>query len=237
LRREHEEMSPNEIAPCSKNIKTYWAQHRRLILKAGIIYRKWEGIDKQPTYWQMLLPNRYRELCIELAHKGPVQGHRGIRKTQEEVQKFAYWVGWKGDVEKYILACENCARYMRGNPTRRAPLQKALVGEPLERVALDITGPHPKSKMGNIWILTVLDLFSKWALAFPIKNHEAVTISKLLIEKVFTVYGTPKQLLTDQGKEFESKLMGELCQRFDIEKLRCVSYKPSTNGGCDRTIS
>ena len=54
-------------------------------------------------------------------------------------------------------------------------------GAPWERVGIDITGPHPKSTRGNIYMLTVMDYFSKWADAFPIRNQEASTIAKVLL--------------------------------------------------------
>ena len=234
LKKEEREISPNEIFPCSRTVKLYWTQKDRLILKEGVIYRKWESEKDDLIHWQVIPPHSYRNEIISLAHEGPLNGHIGILKTQIKIQKFAYWVGWKNDVEKFILTCENCARYFRGKPVRRAPLQIALVGESFERVALDITGPHPRSRKGNVWILTILDIFSKWALAFPIRHHDAITVSKILIEKVFTTYGTPRQLLSDRGKEFESHLMMELCKQFEIEKLRTVSYKPSTNGAIER---
>ena len=235
LRRlEVEEIPVNEISSSSRVVKLYWTQKDRLELKDGVLYRRWEGENNSINHWQIIPPADYQNKVIALFHDGMTNCHTGIKKTQEKIQKFAYWVGWKKDVEKYILSCEECARYFRGKPSYRAPLQIALVGEPFERISLDITGPHPRSRLGNVWILTIIDLFTKWAMAFPIRNHEATTVAKILIDKVFTSFGTPLQILTDRGKEFESRLLGELCKQFEIEKLRTVSYKPSTNGGIER---
>ena len=73
-------------------------------------------------------------------------------------------------------------------------------GAPWERVGIDITGPHPKSTRGNIYMLTVMDYFSKWADAFPIRNQEASTIAKVLVDRVFAHFGAPIQILTDRCK-------------------------------------
>ena len=113
-------------------------------------------------------------------------------------------------------------------------MQVAPVGEPWERVAIDITGPHPVSKAGNRFILTVLDHFSKWTEAFPLRNHEAVTVARVLADQVFARFGIPRQLLSDRGAEFEGSLMKELCLALEIEKLRTTAYKPSTNGALER---
>ena len=113
-------------------------------------------------------------------------------------------------------------------------MQRAPVGEPWERLAIDITGPHPRSRNGFTYILTGIDLFTKWAFAFPVRNHEAVTVAHVLVDRVFAVFGIPAQILSDRGAEFESKLMKEICGALDIEKLRTTSYKPSTNGCVER---
>jgi Integrase core domain len=150
------------------------------------------------------------------------------------VQLKAYWVGWSQDVERYHRACAPCATYHRGTLKRQGPLQRAPVGEPWERLAIDVTGPHPKSRNGFVYIVTVLDLFTKWAFAVPTRNHEATTVAAVLVDKVFAMFGMPAQLLSDRGPEFEGKLMRELCKAMEIDKLRTTSYKPSTNGAIER---
>jgi hypothetical protein len=40
--------------------------------------------------------------------------------------------------------------------------------------------------------------------------------------------------LSDQGKEFDSGLIHELCKRLEINKIRTSAYKPSTNGATER---
>ena len=101
-------------------------------------------------------------------------------------------------------------------------------------MSIDITGPHPRSKDGNEYILTVMDSFTKYAEAIPIRAHTAQIVSRRLVDHVFSRYGVPLRLLSDQGPEFESALMAELCRVYGIEKIRTTSYKPSTNGAVER---
>ena len=77
-------------------------------------------------------------------------------------------------------------------------------GDVWERISIDITGPHPRSRRGNCYLLTVVDHFSKWSHAFPIANCNAITVAKVLFERVFAIFGTPLQMLSDRGPEFES---------------------------------
>ena len=109
-----------------------------------------------------------------------------------------------------------------------------LTGEPWERLGIDITGPHPKSSRGHIYILTVIDHFTKWVELFPIRNQEAATVAKILVDRVICVHGCPLQILTDQGPNFESTLFQELCRLLAVDKIRTTPYKPSTNGNIER---
>ena len=47
-------------------------------------------------------------------------------------------------------------------------------------------------------------------------------------------YGIPKNILSDQGRNFESKLTEELCLLSQVKKLRTTPYRPQTNGSCER---
>ena len=119
--------------------------------------------------------------------------------------------------------------YHRGKLAKQGALKPVVPGAPYERWYIDLTGPHPKSDRGNIWILTCMDSFTKWTEAFPLRNKEAETIAKVLVEQLFTRFGAPLSILSDQGKEVDGRIMREVCQLYGIEKLRTMPYKLSTN--------
>ena len=224
----------DDVVRQSSELKTLWTSLDRLMVRRGVIYRKWYNHEGDVTRWQVVLPPSLRRECMKVAHEGRTGGHLGPDRTAKQIQRRAYWVAWSKDVRTFIRGCEACARYTRSDAPHQGFLQAAPVGEPWERVAIDITGPHPVSKSGNRFILTVLDHFSKWTEAFAIRNHEAVTVAKLLADQVFARFGIPLQLLSDRGQEFESNLMKELCLALGIDKLRTTAYKPSTNGALER---
>jgi len=108
------------------------------------------------------------------------------------------------------------------------------VGAPWERVAIEVTGPHPQSSRGNKFMVTMLDHFTKYAFTFPVRSHDAVTVAKHMVEHVLLVYRVPLQLLSDRGAEFEGLLMTKVCRLLEIDKIRTTCYKPSTNGALER---
>src|SRR5260221_6399766 len=105
---------------------------------------------------------------------------------------------------------------------------------PFEKISLDVTGPHPKSNRGHVYILTLMDQFSKWVEAFPLRNQEASTIVKVLTDQVFSRFGWPLQILTDQGPNFESKLFQAMCSTMRAEKIRTTAYHPRCNAMLER---
>ena len=137
-------------------------------------------------------------------------GHLGRRRTASSVQSRAYWPTWSSDLDRFMKECEPCSRYHRGNVRHQKPMQISLVGDPWERVSVDITGPHPRSSRSNQYILTLVDHLSKWAEAIPLSNHTAPTVARALMVHVFSRFGAPRQLLTDRGPEFVSQVFSQL---------------------------
>ena len=74
----------------------------------------------------------------------------------------------------------------------KAPMKQYNVGAPLERVAVDIMGPFPRTPNGNKYIMVVGDYFSKWMQAFTIKQLDAVTVARKLVDQFVTILGVLK---------------------------------------------
>lgn len=107
------------------------------------------------------------------------------------------------------------------------------VGSPFERVGIDLIGPWPSSN-GRVYIMTYIDHFTKWADAIPIAKREATTVSNALVSTIFVHVGVPLQMLSDQGREFDNRLISSLCQLLGIDKVRTTPYHAATNGAIER---
>ena len=83
------------------------------------------------------------------------------------------------------------------------------VGEPMQRIGMDILGPLPETYKGNKYILVVIDYFTRWTEAYAIKNQEARTVAEVLLENFVTRFGVPHVIHTDQGSNFESQLFAD----------------------------
>jgi len=95
---------------------------------------------------------------------------------------------------------------------------------PTQIIAVDLVGPLPESGNKNSYIMMVDDYCTWWMEAIPIPNQEASTVAAKLVDEVFLRFSVPEQLHTDQGRQFESQLMSEVCKLLRIHKTRTTPY-------------
>ena len=88
----------------------------------------------------------------------------------------------------------------------------------MQRVATDILRPLPETQSGNSYVLVVADYFTQWVEAFAIPNQEATTVAMKLVNEVFCCFSPPEQLHSDQGSQFKSLLLAEVCRLLGIQK-------------------
>ena len=95
-------------------------------------------------------------------------------------------------------------------------------------------GSLPETPRGNNYILTIIDCFPRYAIAISLPDQSSSVTISAIIGNLITVYGTPRSILTEQGRNFESSEFLEFCTLFRIHKLRTTSYHPQSNGVCER---
>lgn len=219
-----------DVSPLSKAAKAYWAEWDRLEIRQGLIHRRWESHDGKLIKWQLVVPEKYQEQIVKELHNARTAAHLGVNKTREKVAERFWWYGLTVHVRSWIRRCDICARRKSPTTRRRAPLQQEIPGHNLQRVAMDIMGPLPISSRGNKYILVVGDYFSKWIEAYPLPNQEAATCAKVLTEEWVCRHGCPRSLHSDQGTNFESHLMADVCKLLGIEKTRTTPLMPKSDG-------
>jgi len=131
------------------------------------------------------------------------------------------------EAEKWINNCE------RSNIHNRAPLVNITSTYPLERVCLDFFTLEP-SKGGIANILVMTDHFTKYAIAVPTRNQTAKTTAEAIVNNLIVNYGIPTYIHSDQGPNFESELIKELCQLTNMKKSRTTPYHAMGNGITER---
>ena len=189
----------SSVAMKSSAVKTYWAQWDQIETHEGVLFRRWETDDGRIVRRQILLPEKIRKEAVMEMHGNPLGGHLGVRKTLAKVKAMFYWCGMTADIRSFIRTCSLCQRRKSPPKKRRAPLQQSRVGAPMERVAIDLMGPLPKTDSDNQWILVVGDYHTKWMEAYALPDAKAVTVARKLVEEFISRFGVRMELHSDQG--------------------------------------
>jgi len=183
---------------------------------------------------QLIVPRHRVKEILEEAHDSSIGGHFGVNKTLEKIRKRFYWATCKQDVEKWCKSCKVCISKQGPLGKGKFPLQIYNVGLPFQRVQMDVLGPLPKTYSGNRFVLVIVDCFTKWVEAFPIRNIKAKTIAEVFVREIISRHGVPSEIHTDQGRNFESKLFLELAELLGIKKTKTTALHPQSDGQVER---
>ena len=108
-----------------------------------------------------------------------------------------------------------------------------VIGAPAERWVIDLCGPY-KPSQGYRYIFTAVCPFSKYVIAVPIRNKEAATVARVVVDHIVMKWGLPSEILSDLGPEFQADLSLELFRLLGIDKLKSTAYRPQTQGTIER---
>jgi hypothetical protein len=160
----------------------------------------------------------------------------GVNKTLSKVRQRYYWVHARNDIGRWCQMCDICAA-SRGPQTRhRGQMHQYNVGAPFERIAIDGAAPFPWSDRGNRYLLIAMDYFTKWPEVYAIPNQEASTVAEVLVNNFFCRFRIPRELHSDEGRNFESRLLQEVLQCLGVSKTRTTPLHPQLDGMVERYI-
>ncbi|XP_048242778.1 uncharacterized protein LOC125375886 [Haliotis rufescens] len=231
-----EEPSESSLFLASPAAKHYWLNRTLFqIDKQGLL--RVDPLIKEKTTRGMaslVVPKSLQQEVLRLNHDVMAAAHLGMEKTIYRVKTRFYWHGMVQDIKLYVSTCSTCSRNKGPVRHARSPMINFHAGAPMERVHLDFIGPLPKSKLGNQYILMMVDQFTKWVECIALPTQTAEVTAKAAVDVFFSRFGCPFKVFTDQGRNFESKLFTELCTLLQIHKTRTTPYRPSANGQVER---
>ena len=176
------------------------------------------------------VPLSYRRVVFHSLHD---LSHPGIRATSKLISDRYVWPGMRRDLANWARACLACQQ-SKIHKHVSAPL--GTFTEPSQRFAhihVDIVGPLPPSQ-GKVYLLTVIDRFTRWPEAIPIADVAADTVVKAFMDGWVSRFGCPTTMTTDRGPQFESSSFNEMLRMLGCNRVRTTAYHPSANGMVER---
>ena len=140
-------------------------------------------------------------------------GHQGRQSTIHRLNRRYYFPGLHKEVEMVIWSCHVCQRKAQHQNPQRHKLVSLKEGYPFEKIFHDFVGPFPESRRGNTHLLTVKDGFTRWVEAFSTQTTTAEEVVRLLETNLFSRFGHPQQIDSNQGSQFMLGLLHEVCQQ------------------------
>lgn len=180
--------------------------------------------------WRIVVPQNSVPDVLREHHDLPISGHLGVAKTTARIKTFYYWQRMDDDIKRYVSNCDVCKTSKDTNQNTVPPMMNQLVvTHKWETIAVDFSGPYPRTRTGNTVIFVVVDVLTKFCLIYPMRQAEAVRMVKILKENIFLVYGTPKRIISDNGTQFLSKEYKRLLDDYGVEPFRTPKYHAQAN--------
>jgi len=159
------------------------------------------------------------------------EGHLGTSKMKGLIRSIAYWPGFNEDAENFVRNCDSCSIFQKENC--RPPIAEiaSKTTFPFEQIAIDLTGPS--SRTNDKILLTCIDLYSRYPEVYILSRGTTSEITRCLTD-IFSRFGIPRSVLTDNGTSFVSKEMTEFFDKLGIRHIRASNYHPMANGCVER---
>lgn len=173
---------------------------------------------------RVVIPETLRTKVLRELHSG----HFGTVRMKQLSRNFCWWANIDKDIEEITKNCEACTRFSN-NPSKTKHHWEAA-SAPFERIHIDFAGPF----MGHMFFVLV-DAYTKWPEVHIVKDMSVQnTINKC--REIFTTFGLPKTLVSDNGRTVISTEFKTFLKNNGIYHKCTAPYHPATNGLAERFV-
>ena len=217
-----------------KATAAYVKAKEQLLIKNGFLYCKTRRGLADEIMFQFVVPQRHQSATLDGCHQEAA--HQGRCHSTTLMQERFWWPGMTQDLRNCIKKCGHCRKYEAAPPI--VPIKPLTCSGPGELLHVNFTSTEetvPLKEEPVIWnVLVLQDHFSKYVVAYVVKDQTAHTTTETLRNGYFRLFGVPAYLFSDQGKAFRGHIITHLCDLCGVQKLRTLPYHAQTNGQVER---
>lgn len=194
-------------------------------LKKGIL--KYSKTRKGNS--KIVVPQNMQHIVMSYYHDSPVSGHLGIKKTIARITRDFIWEGIFKHTKAYVQSCHTCQISKQAQTLQYGLMLSKPAEEVFERLYIDFFGPLQRSKKGNVYILTILDSFSKFVFLRPLRTATSESVINELKDNIFSQHGIPKYIVSDHGSQFTSAQFKNFLFGLGIKHVTTSVAHPQAN--------
>ena len=201
------------------------------MLIEGLVYYL-SNSDAEPIL-RLYVPDSIKSVVLKQFHDH--LGHMTLDKTYDLMRLKYYFPNMYTEIYEHIDNCVTCQT--RSSKVSKPPLQETDISPyPFAKIGLDLSGPYPRTLSGNMYIVSFIDLYSRWPMAFAVPDKSAENIVHLLIGEVFPAHSAPLQILIDNGKEQVNRAVKETWKSLTFTKSPRLTIVLKEMGKCKDSI-
>ena len=195
-----------------------------------ILYKRRKLHDEDSEVLNVVVPSALMHKAIRAVH---YLNHGDVKHTLFKF-RFRYYNKYETrSVTRFLESCDLC-KILKGKLPKPLTLKKApLPAKPFDTVAFDLLGPLTRSVDGERYILSIIDVFSRFCILRAISSKDTRVIIHHLNE-VFNTFGFPKTLISDNALEFTSSALMQFSTIYSVKKVTVLPYAPFANGIVER---
>ena len=219
-----------------KRFKHYKANEDRIVLKDGLLFRKNYGETGNIKYYQLLIPKQLVDEVLWSLH-GEFGKHPRITKTIIAYRQKYYYPNMAKLIRQWVMPCEQCIRESRVDDKLTCPAMQnpnEHITAPEDTMQIDLVPELPPSG-GYENIVTAMDVFPRYLIAYPTSNQDAKTIARIIISILTKHACLPTTMISDKGSVFMSQVIKEVAEVLGITLQHATTKDAQTTGMLERT--
>lgn len=156
-------------------------------------------------------------------------GHTGGKQLYDSLRDVFYWSNMYDSCKIFVHACEKCGSTRSQSRIHVPRGSVATPSKPFEVIHVDHKGPLPR--LGDMThILVVVCALTGYVLYIPVKTTGGEDSLTAMITCVFSIFGTPLVIISDNGTAFANRLIKAAASLYGYRWIYVKAGTPKSNG-------
>ena len=185
------------------------------------------SIEQDCVMWglRVIIPGKFQQDILQELHVA----HPGMVRMKEIARSYVWWPNMDHEIEQTVKQCTSCQQ-TKSKPAVAPLMPWMWPGSPWQRVHIDFAEKDGKN------YLVIIDAHSKWPEIILMNNDTTARATIKVLKDLFSKYGLPLQIVSDNGPQFRSEEFQNFLKRNGVKSVRVSPYQPSSNGAAERMV-